>query len=105
MTTALIVAVLLVGLPVTIGPLLAVIRHDGGQAEHQGADERYAAELAAYAVELLRPVGGEAVRPGRHSEDTIDLHKVAQGWMPPVGAARFRAAVDATAEMTAVQGW
>lgn len=36
---------------------------------------------------------------GRHQEDTVDLARVAPDWMPPVGAARLRAAVTETAEM------
>jgi len=57
-------------------------------------------ELRAPALEsqaaLVRPY---VEYVGRHQEDTVDLARVAPDWMPPVGAARLRAAVTETAEM------
>jgi hypothetical protein len=54
--------------------------------------------------ELVRPY----VRGGRHrQEDTVDLtalrRELGVGQMPPVGAARLRAALDETAQMGAIQ--
>lgn len=40
---------------------------------------------------------------GRHQEGGIARNRVAPGWLPPVGAARLRAALDDTAEMDPVE--
>ena len=52
---------------------------------------------------LVRPYVEHVEYVGRHQEDTAGLARVTPDWMPPVGAARLRAALDDTAVMNPVE--
>lgn len=102
--------------------LVVVIASDGGEPEHPGANDAFAAEVHDLAEpkprhaapswwDLVDPAPDAGPNPDlpqpalvrpyvpQHDVDTVDLARVAPGWMPTIGAARLRAGWGETAEM------